>query len=172
MTVTYGQPVQVGNSYLINWSSDLPSPVTYRVWINGVDMGTTQATAWTVQPGDQIQVSDDPDASAILTLPRAAVLQWLKSTGSPDHYRVDEYIDSAWIERIRIKHAADLPYYQFKTRDLEDDTLHQFRVTPVSAGGQDGTARTYSFLMVRRPDAPELSYSYDNETGIVTIAAA
>lgn len=173
MTITYGNIIQVGSNYMINWSSDLTAPVTYRVYVNGVDQGLTQATAWIVQPGDQFQVTDDLTAVAVTTLPRFATLQWFKTTtGTPDHYRVDEYIDSTWVERIRIKHVDDLPYYQFKTRDLEDDTVHTFRVTPVTVDGLDGTSRTFTFLMVRRPDVPDLIYSYSNDTGNLTIAAA
>ncbi|MBL4701959.1 MAG: hypothetical protein JKX85_11945 [Phycisphaeraceae bacterium] len=96
-----------------------------------------------------------------------------RGPGSLAHYRVDEWIlgVGAWVERLKINHADDQVYYQYTSRELEDDTTHTFRVTPVSAGGIDGIARSFVLLMVRRPDVPRVSYTYNNLTGNVTIAA-
>ena len=63
-------------------------------------------------------------------------------------------------------------YFNWRSRVLEDSATHQFRVTPIGANGNNGTAKNFVVLMVRIPDPPRVSYSYSAGSGVVTIAAA
>ncbi len=169
-TVSFMQPMRVGNAWLVRWTSQKASPI-YQVTINGVNQGTTTATSWLVQPGDQIDVSDLVGTEPQVNYPKRVTLQWTAVNGTVDHYRVDRWDGAAWEVMRNITHQSDQVYYQYITGDLADDTDYLYRITPVNAGGLDGTPREFSFLMVRRPDVPAVTCNYDQTTGNLTIAA-
>ena len=88
-----------------------------------------------------------------------------------DHVRFEEYVDAAWTERER-QDCDGRGWYLFTSRWLEDVTAHQFRVVPYSTAGNAGTVTNRTIFMVRVPDAPDLSVTYDSDTGLVTIDEA
>jgi hypothetical protein len=72
--------------------------------------------------------------------------------------------------------SADQPtgnYFAWESRFLEDSASHRFRVVPVGQNGNEGTSREFLVLMVRIPDPPEVTYTYNGTpANTVTIAAA
>ena len=76
----------------------------------------------------------------------------------------------SWVTRATIEDTG-AGYYQWESGWLADVTSHEFRVTPVGADGNEGTATGWVVLMVRWPDPPEVGVTYAAGTGKVTIAA-
>jgi hypothetical protein len=172
MAVTINEPKQVDSrSWLVSWSSDEDNP-TYYVYKDGRIVGTTKDTQmiFTVEPGEAlvIEVLDDEDAEPQTAYPGRLMLRWYQSPAT-DYYLVQEYYGGSWVTR---KKVADLGqgYFAWQTRFLEDSTVHQFRIVPVGTNGNEGTAKTFSVLMVRHPDVPDVDYSYSDTTNKVTIS--
>lgn len=183
MSVTYEAPVQLApNLWRVSWSSDLGAPPAtgYRVFRNGVQIGGTvyvESMDFTLDAGESlvVEVLDDPDASPSSAFPSRLTLGWRPVSGAAS-YRVDEYVASVWTAR-RVLLEDGSPYYRYETRVLEDVTSHQFRVVPVDEAGNDGTALSFTVLMVRYPDAPwpdaeaASHFAYDDGTNEVTVSA-
>lgn len=161
--------------WLLEWTSDLESPVFY-LWQDGVFLfstGAASAQVPTQVPSSPVfSVLDDPDVAPVNVFPASVVLQWQRPVDlAVLEYLVEEFVAAAWVERARIKAEADLWQYSFRSRALEDVTTHQFRVTPLGVNGNAGTPREYSVFMVRNPDPPAVEYSYDPDTKEITVSA-
>lgn len=152
------------------WKYD--SEPTFYVYINGTLVSITTATSQlvTVRPGTYavVEVFDDALDAPSEQWPDNVLLSW---TGLPDvaHYRVEQYISSTWTEVDKV-YPNVKESYLYRSASLADVTTHQFRVIAVGANGEESNARTWSILMVRRPDTPELDYAYDDETNTVTLS--
>ena len=179
MTVTLdaNTPQQIGRvTWRVSWSSSLTDP-TFYVYRDGLQVATTRATSidLVVQPGEQpvIEVLDSASESPLPSRPGNLTLAWYASAGTPvvDYYRVDEYVAAAWTERVRVQETG-AGYYTWRSRFLEDVTEHQFRIVAVGENGNEATAASFTCLMVRHPDVPSVTYSYDKVTDKITVTAA
>lgn len=174
MTVTFNPQVRTGRRKVrMSWTSDQMNP-TYYVYVRGVlRIQLANSIELTIADGETpvIQVLDDANTIPATFYPDHVLLQALRPTGTYDYLRVDQYIDSEWTEIDRqIDEGKRYPSY--KTGPLADDTNHQFRFVFVGTNGNEGTAVSWSFLMVRRPDPPVASYSLDEGTGAITVTIA
>lgn len=174
MTVTLYDPEQIGRwSIRLRWSSDQDDP-TFYIYRDGTLVATTKATEWTftLESGDipVIEVLDDADATPATVYPSRFTLSWYAVTDT-DYYRIDEYVGGEWLVCAKLTDDG-AGYFKWVTRVLQDATTHQFRVVAVDAAGNESTATTMTALMVRHPDPPDVTYSYDSGTGKVTVAAA
>ena len=170
MTVTINKPIRSGqNKWTLKYSSDELDPVFY-IYINGLLVAQTNQTDYDVPAnvGENIIVEIFDDANAIPTEVFAGKIRlgWF-SVEDTEYYRIDEYIDDAWVEVKR--YPENNAYLLFESRFLEDCQVHQFRVTPVGSNGNEGDPKTFSVLVVRHPDTPEVSYEYSSGTAKVTI---
>ena len=163
-----------GSSYIYEWTSDSGDPTFYIYDLAaGVLVTTTKGTSYTVtiEPGESAVL--EVRESAYATIPRGypgrLTLFWY-ATADTDHYRAEEYSGGQWVLRARILDDGR-GHCHWHTRWLEDVTTHQFRVIPVGDNGNEGTAKTWSVLMVRYPDVPDQDFSYDEGTDKVTVAA-
>jgi hypothetical protein len=160
-----------GLAWRAAFTSSLASP-TFRVWIDGVRVGTTSIGRWdfTVRPGDgaAVEVYDAAADEPREPLPARLTVQWRAVTGAAS-YRVEEYGGAAWAVRASVTDDGR-GYYQWASRRLEDDTTHQFRVVAVGGNGNEATAAQVDALMVRRPDVPTLTLAWDAEAGAIVIA--
>ena len=179
MTVTLdpSSPQYVGPlAWRLSWTSDLPG-ATFYVYRDGVLIATTTGGSIivTVEAGETplIEVYDDASTSPMESHPGRIMLAWCASSGSPEvnYYRVDEYIGAAWVERARLRDDGR-GYFTWRSRQLEDCTSHQFRIVPVGDNANEGAADTRTILMVRHPDPPEVSYTWDSGTRTITVSAA
>lgn len=156
-------------SWLLKYSSDLEDPWFY-IYLDGVLIAETQQTAYNIaismDEGSVIEVLDDPDIQPMQIFPGKVRLGWFFVAGT-DYYRIDEYIGSAWVARYRM--PENNGYLSWRSRFLEDGQTHIFRVVPVGTNGNEGTARQFAVLMCRRPDVPDVDYSYNEGTGKVVI---
>jgi hypothetical protein len=163
-------------TWLLEWATDLPAdPVpSFRIYRDGELLSTTTATELLVQadvgesPIFEVLDDDEPDAPA--AYPAYVTLAWYAAAGT-DYYRIDRLISAVWTEQARVD-DDDSGYFTWASGRLADNTTHQFRVVPVGTNGNDGTATSFAVLLVRYPDAPDVTYAYDSGTGFVTVAAA
>jgi hypothetical protein len=179
MSVTYDAIIQVDDfNVSVQGHSDVTAPVTLRMFQNGIKVGEYESLdgyfAFTVNimPGDSdsFEVLDKSCSIPALAFPGRATLNWRAKTDA-NKYRIEEYVSAAWTERITINSNGSGSYV-WTSRYLEDVTTHQFRIIPIDASGNDGTALTFSMYLARVPDVPLVTYTYDSGTGKVTIAAA
>jgi len=160
------------NVWRLEWSSDLPSP-TFYLYANGTLLAITTATVHyaVVQPGTYLlfEVFDDESETPTENWPDSAVLSWA-SLPNVAHYLIRQYVGEEWIEvgRVYPNPQGDCRY---QSAPLADSTEHRFRCVAVAPNGRESAARDWTILMVRRPDVPALSYTYDDETTTVTISA-
>ncbi|QDU61230.1 hypothetical protein Pan216_20840 [Planctomycetes bacterium Pan216] len=179
MTVT-AQARQIDYfAFRLSFSSDETPPVPFRVVRNG-DMiysftstdGTGEITV-TVEPGTVpfFEILDRAGQRPQPAFPGRLTLAWQAVTGAT-RYRVDEYVDSEWTERQTIASTGETSY-TWVSRWLEDSASHQFRVVPLDNAGNEGSAQTFAALMVRHPDAPNVTYTYNGSaTPTLTITEA
>lgn len=174
MAVTIQQVVNTGpNSWLVRWSSDQADPV-FAVYRNGAFVRYTRGVSevFTIPGGNEtliVQVLDDAALQAIAA-ETTAELTWPAVAGARA-YRVEENVDAAWVLRATIADEG-LAEHKFRTGPLTDLATHNFRVTSIGANDNESSPVATSVSIPRNPDPPEVAYSFDNGTKVVTIAAA
>ncbi len=163
------------NAYRLDWESDLPDPVTYTIYRDGVLIDTTQLTSKVVAvaPGEApvFEILDDEVSTPLTGYPRYAVLAWYAVSGA-ESYLVQQYIAAVWTTVRTLSDDGQTPYFRWQSGTLADSTTHQFRVISIGANGNSGTAATFAVLVAGYPDPPDVAYSYNAGTGAVTISAA
>jgi len=174
MTVQNLTASRVGAAaWRITWTSDQPSP-TYRVYRDGVLVTTTVAESITIAVGPAespvIEVLDDPAAIPMTTHPRRLSLAWYH-TDLAEHYRVEQYIDSAWVYRAKLTDDGRW-YFRWTSAVLDDVTTHTFRIIAVAVDGNQSTAVSLAALMVRHPDVPDATFTYDPDDGTLLVAVS
>lgn len=134
---------------------NLSGASTYYVYRNGV-LSEITSRPWvdvTLASGEQATIEVFDAAGTPTTAYSGNVtLQWDEVAGATQ-YRVDKYVASVWTQKALYGDTGQA-VYQYVTEYLADDTEHIFRVVPV-LNGNDGQARTFTFRMVRVPDAPQ-----------------
>ena len=96
----------------------------------------------------------------------------LQFRGAPTnlYYKVEFYYGGDWIQAAVINETG-AGYYTMVSAGLPPDT-YQFRVTPYDMSGTAGEPLQYSVFHVTNPAPPELTYTYNAGTGLVTVDAA
>ncbi len=146
----------------LTFSSDLSEP-TFFIYRDGVLWNTTQNTEINVyidaEETPVFDIFDSANDVPGLAFPGRAVLNW-DATIATKEYRIEEFVAAVWKLRQVIKDNGQ-GYFRFQSRWLEDVTSHQFRVIAVGENGNDSIARTLTVFMVRNPDPPRVTFSYD-----------
>jgi hypothetical protein len=172
MTVSLNTPVALSPySILYTWTSNLSSP-TYYIYVDGELASTQTSTSFQVSV-----VADEPifvevfDVEIHTPTPYPAshlTLCWYQVEGITS-YRIEEYVNDEWVLSSNFISSGWFNIY--RTRYLEDVTLHTFRVIPISDAGEEGEPTVFAKQIVRFPDPPTLAYSYSPGTGTITIEA-
>jgi len=168
--VTLQAPVRIGSkSWQINFSSGLSDPRFY-IYVDGELVAETKQTSYVIarEPGTSfmVEVLDSSSDLPLQVFPGNLRLCWYKVENA-EEYRVDEYVGAAWVSRKRYRGTNG--YLQFESRFLEDGQNHTFRIVPIGADGNEGTAKQFQILMVRHPDVPDVGYEYHKATNKVDI---
>ena len=157
----------------LRWETLLRGP--FSVYMDGVLVKTTyQRRAILHVDPDEFPAFDvlTAEETADLDDARSArlMLEWYASTLA-DYYRVQQYIDAAWVTIAEIPDQGQ-DAFTFVTDALADDTEHQFKVYPMRSGGAAGTELSITRMMIRDPDPPDVDVEYNDTAGTVTISAA
>ena len=182
MSVTISQTRRLSQHKAeIEFTSSLGA--TAPVWIRQGGKRLLKTTAKTIRihiedgESPDLWLNDDPALAwgndADFTSPQAK-LQWFLDESAANNYDyvlVEENIATVWTQRAKI-HVSTLAWYTFWSRFLEDDTSHQFRITPYAKDGNAATATAITVHVVRIPDAPSVTITYNAVGRTLTIAAA
>ena len=163
-------------SLWVEFTSTLSSP-TFYVYLDGVLVSKTQRAnaVISIEPNIHyvLEVTDSASQTPTVIYPARWWINWQPSPdGGVHHYRVEEFVSSAWVLRAKVPHSGR-SHYRWLSRQLEDVTTHQFRIVPVGTNGNQGTAATITSLMVRQPDIPSVVQSnYVQATRTITFNLA
>jgi hypothetical protein len=180
IVISYEPSVQIdATAWRIRWTSDLPTPVIFRVFVEGV-----------LVSGDAGLISDDGTGEWVLSVPPGEYpffevldteclpsiafsghlhLQWY-GLGNQS-YRVEKYISGTWTLQETIQDDGR-GYYTWRTPWLADVTIHEYRIVPISLAGNSGTELSLVCLMLRAPDAPAVDVTYNGPVlGTIHIAS-
>ena len=183
MSATVGQTILLGRdragraTYKITFSSSLDDP-TFYVWdmATGAVIYSGQQPSCVVTVGAMASLSvfvsdDSADAPSEVCPGRMTLRWWASETPAAGYYSIEEYVAGEWVERAKVLDNG-AGYFTWQSRWLEDVTTHQFRVVAAGADENQAAAVTVSGFVVRYPDPPDVTYTYDDSTNTVTIAAA
>lgn len=164
------------NTWRLAWVSDLAGDVTFYLWRDGLLVLTTAlgSTIVSVGAGESpvFEVFDDAGDVPADAHPRWMMLQWYGQGDTTDEYRVQQFVGAAWTDVATVRESG-LSVYSWRSPTLADSTTHQFRVVPLGANGNLGTAAELVALVVGYPDVPAVGYAYNGAaTPTVTITAA
>jgi len=181
--ISYKQ-VEAAGLVTVTVTSDLAGTVYYHWWRDGDYCGKTEVprmTFYVAAAGHAvITVADTNDAEydyvadAPYVHTATRTLYWTATTDPCAAYLVEQQEDGGdWEEIARVPAEADKWEYHHETGRLTDLATYSWRITPVDGAGQEGTATTIGpEVVVRVPDAPTCSLSFDDVTARITIAEA
>lgn len=178
MSVTYSSVDVIDPmSVRIKGTTDATLPATIRIYIMGLLSSTLTSTDgyWQfdlqVSDGQQqyVQVIDDAVSREDYAYPGQMTLAWQGKAGAAS-YRIDEFVGSDWVAQFTVQDRGE-GAFTYLTHWLNDATTYQFRVMPIGADGNDGTALEFEFDFVRHPDVPNVTYPVD-AGGNLTVTAA
>jgi hypothetical protein len=154
------------------WETLLAGP--YRIYVDGVHVKTTYQRRYPLHVDTELPVVDVLTAEEDPTLEDARsariILTWWPSPLAVI-YRVEQYIDYMWVTLAEIPDRGEA-FFEFVTEPLADDTQHQFKVIPIHASGAEKPELLITHQMVRAPDPPDVTVTYQDGSGKVTIAEA
>lgn len=162
-----------GSMVLWKFHSDRPTPLTLRVFGDGVEVDRFESA----DGKGESRVSSEADLEVLdkdLAIPRPAfprrfTLYWTEVSGT-QYYRVDENLSSVWTERARIPDFGQ-GHFTWLTGLLTHLAQHQFRVVPVFAGDLEAAAIPFTATPEFRPPPPLVTFTYSAGTGKPTINA-
>lgn len=175
----------IGNTVTAIADSFLSGTIYYHWYIDGafVDQTLSEMKSFVLDPGTQQSIQCiattypefDSVANAPAGWPGTRTIFWYRSTSSDtSHYIVEQNKAAAgWEEIGRVDDDGNTWLYQFKTGMLDDQTNYQWRVAPYDLAGNAGSPLTLETeYIVRKPDAPKVTASFDSGTAKITIEEA
>jgi hypothetical protein len=176
MAVTITDTTQKSDTlWLFTFSSDLGGTPTFYIYIDGVLNETTTATTKLVQiqydREFQIEILDDVNAVPAEAYPDFARISW-EPVANAAKYRIDQWDGvSAWDE-LAVILDTNQNTFVYDTQKIDDVTDYTFRIVPLNSADIEGSPREFNLFMVRRPDRPNVTYTYDNGTAKITATVA
>ena len=176
--ITACNPIGEG-AWRYEWSGTAPFGVYAmgRTLLSG-STDTSIVVQWddgethTEPPAIELQDADGytPDAGGIISqiVYAPGVSLQFRGRTTNSYYTVEQYIGAAW-EVVAVIQETAAGYYSYTAPYLIAGT-YQFRVTPYDITATAGTPLAFTLIHHTAP-APELTYSYNAGTGIVTVSA-
>lgn len=185
MAITAYSQVRSGNVTTVTVASSLTGTVYFNWYVDGAFVGTTTTPtmSFSLEPGDQVRIDVvdtndqdlDPVANAPAGWPARRTVWWVRSIDADVvKYRVEQRKGAgAWSTIGVVQHDALTWSYSLMSPRLDDLSTYEWRVIPIDAAGNDGTASSIGpELIVRTPDAPRFSATFNAGPTTVTLAAA
>jgi hypothetical protein len=155
------------------WAGTAP----YDVWLNGALRlsSSTETTLVVDFPNETtppaIEVRDATDTGEALSLKHSPRLR-LQWRGARDAllYRIERWSGTAWVVK-QIANETAQGYYSFLTLPEEDGATVQYQIVAVDGRDHEGEVIQHTQTMACVPSPPAVEYSYDDGTGLLTVAA-
>ena len=173
---------RTGDTSIVRVSSSLTAPIWYWWFLDGAFVNVTRAAQYTfvLTPGEQatvecIDTSDNVQPSAPAGYPATRTIRFVTSLADTiARYCVQQQKNGGAWETIG--YVQDNPggwSYSVQTDMLDDLATYAWRVIPIDTAGNQGTALALgSELIVRTPDAPDFSFTFNAGAATVTFGAA
>jgi len=168
---------------LVTATSDLSGTVYYHWYLDGLWVAATGVSSHafymetsaqsTVQCKDTNDIDFDGPANAPTEYPGRRTIFWYRSRETDVvKYRCESQKDGgSWVSFGTVAHD-DTWLYSKITPILDDLATYVFRVLALDKALNDGTAKEVdSEVFVRRPDAPNWTYTYASGTTRLTYAS-
>ena len=161
-------------TYQYDWSGTSP----YYVYQDGVAILTnTTDTSVIVTASDPLEPpaievldADDTDTAESLLYSPRATLQW-RGVSGVRYYRVDLYTGGAWVAQLPIVRETGQGYLQWTSQPITDVTTHQFRVVAVDGYGYESAPVAFDSFIVRNPEPPSISMTYESGPSSILVEA-
>lgn len=154
------------------WSGTAP----YDVWVNGEKIadqttdteyvsesfGSAVPVAIEVTDADDVNPADSDRYS-----PRIR-FQW-RGQADAAFYLLQRYDGESWITK-QIANETGKGYYTFTTVADADGDTPQWRVLSEDSRGYQSEVRSHSHTIVCNPTPPNVAFSYDEGTGLLTVS--
>ncbi len=177
MAISSVTQTRSGNVTTVIVVSTLTGTVYYHWYLDGSYLGVTQSPSRTLYIDhedmgrlDVLDTNDadfDPIENAPDEFPARRNLFFVRSVDvDVVKYRIEQQVDGgAWETAGYVQHDSSRWSYLFLTDRLDDLSDYAWRVVPIDAAGNEGTALTLAAeRIVRRPDAPEFVATFDDGT--------
>lgn len=178
---TVSSVVRFENITQVTVTTGLTGVIYYHWYVDGEHFAVTNAPRYSFffDTADQrriaVKVTNDPDYDGILNAPKGypvyRTIYWIRSTDTDViKYKIQMQKDGGdWTTIGYTPHNDETWEYEYKTPALTDLSTYAFRVYPIDKATNDGTVITLdSEKVVRRPDAPNFTIAYDEDTDKVT----
>lgn len=185
MSITSTTFAIVGDVTRVFATSDLSAPVYFAWYLDGAFLALTSDGFFDFQlgTGDQARVdvldTNDPSfdgiANAPVGWPARRSLWWVRSSETAvASYLLEQKIGSGSYSTVaNVLQTPEAWALGWLSDRLEDLTSYTWRVTPYDLAGNAGTATVIGpELVVRRPDAPNFTVTFNAGPTTVTIASA
>ena len=185
MSITSIETTRFGNVTHVVATSDLGGTVYFHWYVDGAWLGMSLGGEWDLflPLGDQARVecidTNDADFDAIAGAPAGwparRTLWWVRSLAEDcDQYRVEQKLGAGDWSTVAIVHQEPNRWeFSVLTDRLDDLADYTWRIVPVDLAGNDGTPIEIGpERIVRTPDSPNYTISFDTETTKVTFTAA
>lgn len=177
-----------GNVTIATATTSLTGTVYFFWYLDGLYVGSTTSTdsgqashTFALSPTEQARIdvltSNSPDFDPVANAPAAwPARRMLVFTRSFDanvvRYRIEQQkAAGAWSQIGMVQHDPRRWIYQFLTPRLDDLTQYAWRITPLDAAGQAGTLISLpAELIVRTPDAPTFTLTFNSGTARITFS--
>ena len=158
---------------VVTVTSSLTGVVFYHWYMDGAYLGATSdpSRSITLQRSEQVRLEIldtndrdfDPVANAPAGHPARREIVWVRSI-DPEviRYRVDQQLDGGDWETIAYVHHEEARWtYSLLSPRLDDLSDYAWRVVPLDAAGNEGTAVAIDAeFIVRIPDAPNFTVTF------------
>ena len=185
MAITGYTQQRFGDLVVVTVTSDLAPPIYFHWYVDGSYISATIEATFTIGlgPDEQVRIECidttdadfDPIANAPEGWPARRTLWWTRPTDTDvDHYLIEQQQDGGEFAAIGTIHQWTGQWdYSFLTEPMDDLSVYSWRITPYDAAGNAGAATTIGpEKIVRTPDAPDYTVSFDPETEHMTFEAA
>lgn len=183
-TLTYSQR-RHGNVSTVTVTSSLSGNVWYHWYLDGVWQAVSTAAQYSfvIAPGEQAHIecipTNDPGFDYVANAPDTpaarVVLWWIRSTDTDiKEYKVEQQKDAGdWSTIATVAYQAGAWDYRITSPRLDDLADYAWRVSSVDAAGNVGSATSLAArTIVRMPEAPDFTATFDDGTTKITFAEA
>lgn len=157
------------NLYKITFSSDKISP-TYYIYVNGVlhSVQTEEEITIKTNPSETLKIEIYDDENEIPAIgENGNVIINLEKNQNVAKYEIYKLGDVDY-ELVQVVENKGLRAPTYISPLLADEEVHQYKVYAVGFNSNKSKVRDFSIFVVRPPDVPSITQSYDEEDGEVT----
>lgn len=179
--ITFNQPLVLSSNgtsstYRLSWMSDqaISNANPFRIYVDGQLISTQTGNSIDIRvptgSSPTVEVLDTTTAVPQPAFPSYLELGW---AFDPDavQYQISAVVNGAWAVQATIAADSSNAWQVYATATLADETTAQWQVTPIDAAGNLGTPLQFLALMVRYPDVPVPTFTYNGSgAGTVTLS--